>query len=75
MVERQINEKRLTRETLVLSFSGDPQKSDALDLDLILETERECLNFLHLLPSFTAEPSSRRLLQLNPLFLNSHPYI
>ncbi|KAK7329845.1 hypothetical protein VNO77_24026 [Canavalia gladiata] len=61
MVERQINEKKLTRETLVLSFSGDPQKSDTLDLELILEAESDAetvgLNFMHLLPCFTAEPS------------------
>jgi len=39
-VEREINEKRVTRETLVLSSFGDPQKSDTLDLALILETFR-----------------------------------
>lgn len=35
-VGREINEKRVTRETLVLSSFGDPQKSDTLDLASIL---------------------------------------
>lgn len=38
--KKKINEKRVTRETLVLSSFGDPQKSDTLDLALILETGR-----------------------------------
>jgi len=60
-VEREINEKRVTRETLVFSSFGDPQKSDTLDLALILERreaeETVALNFLHLLLSYTAQPS------------------